>query len=53
MLSAEGGMEIEQVAEDKPDAIVKIPIDPAWGISDFELRDGVQRRRLPKRRSPR
>src|SRR3954465_9883408 len=30
MLSAEGGMEIEQVAEEKPEAIVKVAIDPAW-----------------------
>lgn len=48
MLSVEGGMEIEQVAEEKPDAIVKVPIDPAWGISDFELRDAVKKARIPK-----
>ncbi|HWA81985.1 MAG TPA: ADP-forming succinate--CoA ligase subunit beta [Fimbriimonadaceae bacterium] len=48
MLSAEGGMEIEQVAESHPDAIVKIPIDPAWGLSDFELRDAVKKARIPK-----
>lgn len=48
MLSKEGGMEIEQVAEENPDAIVKIAIDPAWGISDFELRDAVKRANLPK-----
>ncbi|HVT13811.1 MAG TPA: ADP-forming succinate--CoA ligase subunit beta [Fimbriimonadaceae bacterium] len=48
MLSAEGGMEIEQVAETHPDAIVKIPIDPAWGLSDFELRNAVKKARIPK-----
>lgn len=48
MLSKEGGMEIEQVAEENPDAIIKIPIDAAWGISDFELRDAVKRANLPK-----
>lgn len=48
MISAEGGMEIEEVADTKPEAIVKIPIDTAWGISDFELRKGVQDAKIPK-----
>lgn len=48
MLSAEGGMEIEQVAEEKPEAIVRIPIDPAWGVADFELREAVKKARIPK-----
>jgi succinyl-CoA synthetase beta subunit len=48
MLSAEGGMDIEQVAEEQPDAIVKVAIDPAWGIADFELRDAVKKAKIPK-----
>jgi succinyl-CoA synthetase beta subunit len=48
MLSAEGGMEIEQVAETNPDAIVKVPIDAAWGLADFELRDAVKKAKIPK-----
>lgn len=48
MLSAEGGMEIEQVAEEKPEAIVRVPIDPAWGVADFELRDAVKKASIPK-----
>jgi succinyl-CoA synthetase beta subunit len=48
MISAEGGMEIEEVAEKNPDAIVKIPIDPAWGLCDFELRKGVEDAKIPK-----
>lgn len=48
MLSAEGGMEIEQVAEENPDAIVKIFVDPAWGLCDYELRDAVKKAKLPK-----
>ncbi len=48
MISAEGGMEIEDVAENNPEAIVKIPIHPAWGLSDFELRKGVQDAKIPK-----
>jgi succinyl-CoA synthetase beta subunit len=36
--SAEGGVEIEQVAEETPDAIAKAPIDTAYGPFDFQLR---------------
>lgn len=43
MLSAMGGMDIEQVAHDNPAAIVKIPVDPAWGLMDFEIRAAVKR----------
>ena len=48
MLSAEGGMEIEEVAEHNPDAIVKLPIDPAFGITDYELRKAVLDANIPK-----
>ncbi len=48
MLSAEGGMEIEEVAEKNPDAIVKINVDPAWGLGDFELRKAVKDANIPK-----
>ena len=34
MLSAEGGVEIESVAEHNPDALVKIWIDPTEGLSE-------------------
>jgi succinyl-CoA synthetase beta subunit len=47
MISAEGGMEIEEVAEKHPDAIVKLPIDPAWGLSDFEIRDALDVANIP------
>ncbi len=36
MCSAEGGVEIEQVAKDNPDAIIKYPIDPRYGLMDHE-----------------
>ena len=36
MCSAEGGVEIEQVAKDNPDAILKYPIDPRYGLMDHE-----------------
>lgn len=48
MLSVEGGMEIEQVAETNPEAIVKLTVDPAWGVCDYELREAVKRAKLPK-----
>ena len=33
MLSAQGGVEIEQVAEENPDAIARIHVDPVDGLS--------------------
>jgi succinyl-CoA synthetase beta subunit len=41
MLSAEGGVEIEQVAVDNPDAIAKIWIDPVDGLSEEQAREWV------------
>ena len=32
MCSAEGGMEIEQLAVERPDALARIPIDPIAGV---------------------
>jgi succinyl-CoA synthetase beta subunit len=48
MLSAEGGMEIEDVAHNNPDAIIRIPIEPAYGLYDFELRKAVKDAKIPK-----
>lgn len=47
MISAKGGMDIEEVAETDPDAIVKLNIDPAWGVADFELRKAVAQANIP------
>jgi succinyl-CoA synthetase beta subunit len=41
MLSAEGGVEIETVAESNPDAIAKIWIDPVDGLTPEVARDWV------------
>ena len=38
MVSTEGGMEIEEVVEENPDALVKVSIDPAAGFSGFHAR---------------
>ncbi len=38
IVSAKGGMDIEAVAEEDPDAIARLPIDPLLGLTDFQLR---------------
>ena len=37
--SNEGGMEIEEIAESKPDSIVRAVIEPAFGLEDFQARE--------------
>ena len=41
MASTEGGMEIEKVAEESPDKIVKVAVDPAIGFQGFHGRELV------------
>ncbi len=36
--STEGGVEIEKVAHETPEKIVKIFVDPAYGLADFQIR---------------
>jgi succinyl-CoA synthetase beta subunit len=38
MISGEGGMEIEELARDKPDAIIKYPIDILEGFEEYEIK---------------
>jgi succinyl-CoA synthetase beta subunit len=38
MMSAKGGIDIEEVAATDPDAIARVHIDPLLGISDFHAR---------------
>ena len=38
MVSTEGGMDIEEVAEENPDAITKLAIDPVEGITDLDAK---------------
>ena len=49
MLSAEGGVEIEAVAESNPDAIVKLHIDPVDGLSAETARQACVDAELPER----
>ena len=39
MASSAGGMEIEEVARDTPEKIVKVYIDPLLGLRDYQARD--------------
>lgn len=48
MISARGGMDIEEVAHSEPEAIVRLHVDPAWGLSDFEVRKAVKKANIPK-----
>ena len=49
MLSAQGGVEIETVAETSPEAIAKIWVDPAEGLTENAAREWVQRAQLDPR----
>ncbi len=37
--SSEGGMEIEQIAAEQPDSLLRIGIDPAAGLLEFQARE--------------
>jgi len=47
MVSAKGGMDIEEVAHTDPGAIAKMHIDPAYGLWDYELRKLVAEAGIP------
>ena len=48
MLSAEGGVEIETVADENPEAIARIWVDPVDGLSEADCRNWVADARLPE-----
>jgi succinyl-CoA synthetase beta subunit len=39
MGSAEGGMDIEEVARTKPEALIKVLVDPRMGLQDYQARE--------------
>ncbi|MEC7117088.1 MAG: ADP-forming succinate--CoA ligase subunit beta [Actinomycetota bacterium] len=47
MLSKEGGVEIETVAEENPDAIAKIWVDPVDGLNEDQCKAWVEAANLP------
>ncbi|HET7763214.1 MAG TPA: ADP-forming succinate--CoA ligase subunit beta [Phycicoccus sp.] len=42
MCSTEGGMEIEQLAVERPEALARVPVDPNVGIDDAKAREIVE-----------
>jgi succinyl-CoA synthetase beta subunit len=47
MASAEGGMEIEQLAVERPEALAKVPIDPIAGVDLAKAKEIVAAARFP------
>lgn len=45
--SAEGGMDIEEVAATRPEAVVRVPIDPAEGVTSAKATEIAQAAGLP------
>ncbi|HWP31619.1 MAG TPA: ADP-forming succinate--CoA ligase subunit beta [Fimbriimonadales bacterium] len=43
VLSARGGMDIEDIAVKEPEAIMKVPIDPKWGLWNYEIRHALKK----------
>ncbi|MEU1366957.1 ADP-forming succinate--CoA ligase subunit beta [Streptomyces sp. NPDC005803] len=50
--SAEGGMEIEEVAATRPDAVTRVPVDPAEGVTDDKARQIAEAAGLPAEAAP-
>jgi malate-CoA ligase subunit beta len=51
--SREGGMEIEELSAEKPESIIRLSIDPAAGLLEFQARDlafalGLEGRQIPR-----
>jgi succinyl-CoA synthetase beta subunit len=49
MLSAKGGVDIEEVAESDPDAIVKLHINPVDGLTEAVAREAAVDAQIPER----
>ena len=43
MCSVEGGMEIEQLAVERPEALAKVPVDPTVGINEAKAKEIVEK----------
>jgi succinyl-CoA synthetase beta subunit len=48
MCTVEGGMEIEEIARTRPEALAKIPIDPLTGVDHAKALEIVEAGRLPE-----
>ena len=49
MASSEGGMDIEEVAHDTPEKIIKVFVDPLIGLTDAQAARARQRHRRARR----
>ena len=47
IVSSQGGMDIEEVAESHPDAIGRLPVDPFLGVRDFDIRRVAKQGGIP------
>jgi succinyl-CoA synthetase beta subunit len=47
MASYEGGMEIEQLAVERPDALAKVPVDPIQGVDAAKAREIAEAAKFP------
>jgi succinyl-CoA synthetase beta subunit len=47
MASAEGGMEIEQLAVERPEALARIPVDAVKGVDEAKAREIADAARIP------
>jgi succinyl-CoA synthetase beta subunit len=47
MASYEGGMEIEQLAVERPEALAKVPVDALAGVDEAKARDIVTQAKFP------
>ncbi len=50
--SAEGGMDIEEVAATRPDAVVRVPVDPAEGVTPAQAAEIAAAAKLPPEVAP-
>jgi len=48
MVSASGGIDIEEIAESNPEKIFKVLIDPLLGLRDYQIRDLASNIDLPR-----
>jgi len=47
MASAEGGVEIEQLAVERPEALAKVPVDAVKGVDEAKAREIVEQANMP------
>ncbi|MFJ9209755.1 succinyl-CoA ligase [Streptomyces sp. L-9-10] len=50
--SAEGGMEIEEIAHSRPEAVARIPVDPAEGVTEAKAAEIAKAAQLPPETVP-